>query len=192
MSLRIDDRLNLVIPLYRDDGALYVHTAPLSREVFEQHYMVIAKAFTAMTTEGLSVVAGPRVAALVLKDMAQQMGRWDGPQGVERTLMNEYVRLSNVAVPGEAGWEQMPLAVALNKHLLTEDEKAEVIGAIVFFTCNSALHRKDVLEVVLNNLCDLWGTQTTSLGFTEFTGSLPTLTAGENTGATPLASSVPS
>lgn len=190
--MRIDDRLNLVIPIRRGDSTIYVHVTPLSREIFEAHYLVISKAFTAMTTEGLSVVAGPRVAALVLKDVAQESGRWEGPRGVEKTLMNEFVRITNVAMPGENGWEQMPLAVALSRDLLDADENAEVIGAIVFFTCNSALHRKDVLHAILSSLCDLWGTQTTSSGFTEFAASLQTSTVAANTGATTQGSSVPS
>jgi hypothetical protein len=190
--MRLDDRLNLVIPIARGDSTIYVHATPLSRDVFEAHYLVLSKAFTAMTTEGLSVVAGPRVAALVLKDVAQSSGRWEGPQGVEKTLMNEFVRITNVAMPGENGWESMPLAVALSRELLDADEKAEVIGAIVFFTANSALHRKEVLRMILSSLCDLWGTQTTSSGFTEFVASLPTSTEAANTGVTTPGVSVPS
>jgi len=182
--MRLDDNLNLVIPLERGRHEIYVHVAPLSREVFEAHWLVIGKTFATINAEGLSIIAGPRLAGLALKSVAQSMKVWDGPEGVERTLVAEMVRLSNVVQPGEAGWAAVPMAVALQQGTFSDREKAEVIGAIVFFTVLSAMHLKKTLVPMLKSMGDLWGTRTTSSSSTEFAASLPTLTAPGNTGGT--------
>jgi len=182
--MRLDDSLNLVIPLDRGKHEIYVHVAPLSREVFEAHWLVISKTFATINAEGLSVIAGPRVAGLALKTVAQKLGVWEGADGVERTLVAEMVRLSNVVQPGDAGWSSVPMATALQQSTFSEREKAEVIGAIVFFMVLSAMHLKKTLEPMLRGMGDLWGTQTTSSNSTEFAASLPTSTAAANTGAT--------
>ena len=63
----IDKRLNLVVPIDRDDGTiLYVHSTPLPRPVFERYVRVIAKTFAEIVTGGYSAAAGPRIAALLL------------------------------------------------------------------------------------------------------------------------------
>lgn len=185
--MRLDDSMNLVIPLPRGAHEIFVHVSPLSREVFETHWLVIGKTFAAINAEGLSIIAGPRVAGLALKDCAKRMGVWEGPEGVERTLLAEMVRLSNVVQPGAAGWETQPMAVALQAGSFSEREKAEVIGAIVFFMVLSAMHRKEVMEAMLKSMGDLWGTRTTSSNSTEFAASLQTSTATENTGVTAAA-----
>lgn len=182
--MRLDENLNLIIPVPRGAQGIFVHVAPLSRPVFETHWLVIAKTFALINAEGLSVISGPRVAGLALKTMAKQMGVWDGAEGVERTLLAEIVRLSNVVQPGAAGWETVPMAVALEKGTFSERERAEVMGAAVFFTVLSAMHRTETLTPILQATGDLWGTRTTSSSATEFAASLRTSTVTENTGAT--------
>lgn len=182
--MRVDEQLNLIIPLERDGREIFVHTAPLSREVFEAHWLVISKTFATINAEGLSVIAGPRVAGLALKDVAKAMGVWEGAQGVERTLLAEIVRLSNVVQPNDAGWTTVPMAHAVASGMFSAREQAEVVGAIVFFMVGSAMHQRKVLEAILASVGDLWGTRTTLLHATDFAASLPTSTGTGNIGAT--------
>ena len=191
--MRIDEKLRLIVPLPRPGGDIYLHAEPLSREVFEAHWLVISKAFTVLSAEGLSIVGGPRVAGLAIKTVAKNMGVWDGAEGVERTLIAEMVRLSNIIQrdPNGGGWVTEPMALALRGNTFSEDEKAEVLGIICFFTLNSAMHRKSNFDRIIANMGGLWGTRTTLLGCTEFADSLPTSTAAVNTGATAAAVSVP-
>lgn len=182
--MRIDQQLNLIIPIEREGHEIFVHSSPLSREVFEAHWLVISKTFATINAEGLSVIAGPRVAGLALKEVAKSMGIWEGAQGVERTLLAEIVRLSNVVQPGDGGWTTMPMAAALAAGTFSAREQAEVVGAIVFFMVASAMHQKKVLEAMLVSVGDLWGTRTTLSNATDFAASLPTSTGIGNTGAT--------
>jgi len=177
--MRIDRNLNLVIPLEREDGPIYIHSTPISREVFERYYLVIAKTFASIHQEGLTVIAGPRVSYLMLRDIAQKSGSWDGPGGVQAGLINEMRRLTNVVMPGERGWHVVPFQNAIDREMLDDEEVAEAEGAIVFFTCVVAMHRKAVAMAMVDGLNDLWGTRTTSSNSTEFAGSLPTSTATE-------------
>jgi hypothetical protein len=58
-------------------------------------------------------MSGPRVAAMILKDKAIELGVWDGPEGVERGLIQEIRRLANVFVPTDKGWETIPINEAV-------------------------------------------------------------------------------
>ena len=175
--MRLDHKLNLVIPIERDDGSqVFAHSTPISKLVFDAHYLLIGKAFSAIYTEGLSVITGPRLAANVLRQLIKDSGSLDG-----LNLLSEMWRLTNIIVPGSGIF---PLEQALRMKLLNEDEIAEVEGAITFFTLNSAIHRKSTLAPILQNMCRLWGTLTTSCDATEYAASLQTSTKDESTGET--------
>lgn len=190
--MKIDRRLNLVIPVEQDDGTIYVHSSPIARAVFDRYFMVIAKTFSSIYNEGLGVTSGPRVAALLLKDTATNLGVWDGEAGVERGLMNEVRRLSNVIMLGPAGWTTIPFQEAVDKKMIDDTDRSEVENAIVFFTVASLMHKKAELPAILGGAVSLWGGQITSSNCTEYASSLPTSTATENSGGTTAGSSVPS
>ena len=182
---KLDSRLNLVVPIEREDGStIYVHSMPISREVFEANFLVISKAFTALFAQQLNVRSGPRVAHLMLRQTAQEMGIWDTVQG---SLMAEIRRLSNVLMPGANGWDTVPYQDALNRKLINQDDASEAEGAICFFILTSAMFKKRNLESFLEAACDLWGMSVTLLNVTDYGNSLTKLTTDENTGATAVA-----
>jgi hypothetical protein len=188
--MKIDKRLNLVTEVETEDGTVFVHSAPISREVFEKYFLVISKTFAAIIGEGLSFVSGPRVAALMLKKIATDIGVWDGRDGVNNGLMAEIRRLSNVIMPTETGWKTYPLQDVIDKAMLDESDIAEVEGLIAFFICASAMSRKNELRSVLERMA-LWGSSITSLNSTEYACSLPMSKREETFVATANTSSVP-
>jgi len=191
--MNIDKRLNLVVPIERDDGTnLYIHSTPISYEVFEKYFLVISKTFAGIYSEGLNVLAGPKIAAIMLKRIAQELGLWDGEEGVGSGLMSEIRRLSNVLCLTDGKWQPLPLETALNRGLIGEDDFREAEGAIVFFICISAMHKRSLVESTLNGMCDLWGLQTTSLNCSEYGNLLPTLTETDNSGEKVTLSAIPS
>lgn len=190
--MRIDKKLNLVIPVnYEKGGKVYVHSTPISRDVFEQYFLVISKTFSALYAHGLSAIAGPRISYLMLKKTAEDLGMWDGPAGVKIGLLNEIFRLTNVAMPGKDGWKSLPLHTVIAKEILDEDTIAEIEGQLVFFTCISTMHKREDIPTFLEPI-GLWGSETTSSDCTELVNSLKTLTEEGNTGETAITSSVPS
>jgi hypothetical protein len=189
--VKIDRRLNLVVSVERDDGPLYVHSAPIGQETFEKYFLVISKAFSAIYAEGLNVYSGPRVAMMILKQIAMDSASWDGVEGVENGLLAEITRLSNVIAPTDKGWTSVPLHDALEREVLAPDEVSEVMNAICFFIVASAMHRRKELEPVLRGLSRLWGAQLTSSNATEFMSSLPTSTSEDNSGVRAPPSSIP-
>lgn len=189
----INKKLNLVIPIERDDGSrIYIHSAPISREVFEMYFRVMARAFADIQKLGMAVALGPKLAEISLRQIAKESGQWDGDDGVERGLMGEIRRLSNVIVPGPNGWRAMPLTDAIGDKLIEPEDIEEAEGAIVFFILSSAMSPKSVLAINLQATTEWWGSQITSSNCTEFARSLPTLTATGNSGATATRSSIPS
>lgn len=177
--MKIDKALNLVCPVETDDGVYYVHSTPIGREVFERYFLPISKTFAAIFAEGLNTLAGPRVAAWMLKSISMEMGIWDGDTGVSIGLMEEIRRLTNVAVPSPDGWKTVPLYDALKSGFLDQRDVDEAEGAIVFFTCISLMAKRDQAKHFVTQMCTLWNTRTTSLSTTAYAASLPISTETE-------------
>lgn len=198
--MKLDKKLNLVIPVEREGGQMiYVHSTPISRAVFEANYLPLAKTFTEIYSHGphFSIGSGPRVAALMLRDavtegIADEEGRRAALAQIEGTLLAEIRRLSNVICPGEKGWETIPLQEALTRKLFDPDEAAEVENILVFFTSISSMAKGGELRRVLEAVSNAWSLQTVSSNCTGFASSLPTSTApvsiGEKATTLPLAS----
>jgi hypothetical protein len=177
--MRLDNKLNLITEIETDDKAtIFVHSTPISRDVFEKYFLVISKTFASIISEGLSFISGPRVAAMMLKKIASDQGVWEGRAGVEVGLISEIRRLSNVIMPSEKGWNTVPFQDAIDKQLLHPDDIAEVEGLICFFICASAMSRRTEIASVLDRMA-VWGSSTTLLNSTAFAASLPTSTETE-------------
>jgi hypothetical protein len=174
--------MNLVIPVDIDGKQVYVHSTPISRAVFEQYYLVLSKVFSEVYRNGLDAAVGVRVAYLQLRSIAQTMGIWDGPQGVENGLMNEIRRLSNVFRPGPNGWEMVQLEDAFKEEYFTPDERGYIENSLVFFTAALHLHKRDQMQDIVAGLTSLWGISSTYLSCSEFQRSLPTLIKDVNGG----------
>lgn len=183
MAIKINERLNLVVPLYdeADKVYAYVHSMPISREAFEISFRLIAATYSEIGRLGL---AGARVSHLLLNDVAKNMaGADENAETVSRALLNEIHRLSNVIMPTDAGWETMPLQQALDRKLLDAEDVPEVLSAVVFFTVAWHMHPKAQRKDFMEGGARMWGAQTTSLASTAYTASLPTSTAPVSSGA---------
>jgi hypothetical protein len=183
--VRLNEKLHLVVPLYEggDEATIYayVHSAPISREAFESHYLLLSKTFTAIFAEGLGEIAGPRVASLVLRDVAKRQKDEEG----RLALINEIQRLTNVLIRTSNGWETVPFHEVVGKGTINEDDLAEVTNAIIFFIATSAMVQKQMRKDMLSGAANLWGAQISSLDCGAFAASLRTSIATANTGANP-------
>lgn len=167
--MRIDNKLNLVIPIESDIGVIYVHSTPISRDIFEQFYMVLSRSFAMIYSKGLHLTA-PKIAHLVLKQVATEEGQW--PE-VQSCLINEIIRLSNVMVPTENdGYKTGTLSDALQRKVISDEEFAEIKGTLVFFCLTSSCHQKQLIQPVLQQMCELYGTTITLLSCMAFKDSL--------------------
>jgi hypothetical protein len=180
---KIDKKLNIVHVIENGQGAsVQVHATPISKFVFEQYFLLISKTFTALYTEGL-LISGPRVAMTMMKTVAQGMGPkvWEDAQG---GLIAEIVRLANVVVrdPNGAGWATVPLHGAVERGVLSEEDRDEIDGVLIFFTCASCMHTRSQLPGIMAGM-QLWGTHTSLLNATEYANSLP-MSTPDGTGLT--------
>ena len=182
--MQLNRQLNLVYPVQRDESAIFVHSMPIGEDAFDANWRVLAATHAKMLMEGLIVTNGPRVAARMLRDTAKEKGVWDGPSGVERGLMQEIRRLSNVVAPAENGWRTLQWQDALNDGLFGDDEAREVENALVFFTLISAISKRNQVASLIAATADLWGLQTTLSNVTEWAASLPISKPEGSSGAT--------
>ena len=174
--MHIDRKLNVVIPIERDESTLYIHMTPLRYEIFERYYLIIAKTFNALYAEGLREM-GARIAYLMLMDTAKASGK---AEEVEIGLIGELMRTSNALILNDAGWVTMSVDSAYKGGLLTEDEMREFKGYAVFFSCVWSMHTKLMATASVEIMANLWGLLTTSLDCMEYKTSLQTLMKNEN------------
>lgn len=191
--MKIDKRLNLTFTIdgAEDGEIVHIHSVPISTAVFEKYYLPISKVVAGVFGEGLGLVAGPRVATLLLRQIAENLDMWKGPEGVEKGLMAEIRRLTNAVVLTPNGWDVMPIEDAYNAGLISEESFKEAESQVAFFTFVSAVHRRKGLADLLKEMCGLWAQQTSYSNVTEYKDSLPTSTQAETTDTTEAVEATP-
>lgn len=172
--MKIDNKLNLVVTV----GDTHFHSMPITKETFERYFKVIGKTFNEIYSDGYSFVAGVRIASLMLKETAKDMGILDD---VQKGLINEIRRLTNVICLTDEGWKPLPVEVALKSGKIDQEMLDEVENQIVFFILISAMHKKDQVMEFLKPMIDLWGGELTSSNATAWSDSLSTSTTTEPT-----------
>jgi hypothetical protein len=186
--MRIDQKLNLVFPVDTPDGGTaYVYSMPISRSVFEKYYDVLGKVFSrcfdGQDPKHVALTA-PQIAYAALKTLSMSTNEWEGPVGVKAGLVNEIIRLSTVLYVGANGWDSVPLDIAVKRSILDEDNEAEVLSTLIFFTAISKVAPKALAGTFLEMAGSLRSWQFIYLGYTEYMNSLPISTATETTTAT--------
>ncbi|GAB0719241.1 hypothetical protein NB16F79_23590 [Escherichia coli] len=188
--MKISRNLNLIIPVRTEKGNGWIHATPISKEVFKEHFFILSKTFSAIFSEGLGVVAGPRIAFLMLERISRDSNAWEGDKGVRNTLVNEVIRLANLVYPVEGkGYDTIPLDMALEREIIDLDE---VAGELVFFTCVSSINSPEQAKGTMDVVNGIWSTQCSSLNLTEWIASLPTLKSAASSGVTVNTSSATS
>lgn len=201
--MRLDKRLNLIIPIDRDDGTrVHIYHTPISREIYSQYFRILNMTGTQIYADDLSFFGGPESAYLMLKEIAENTARpngggnwWEGETGIEKGLIEELWRKTQVLVLGASGWELLPYDMCIARdakggwqsEILSEDEAAEVSGSVVFFTFSTFMRNNPVVSRGLIAAAALLEWQLSSLGLTEYRTSLQTLTKEETTEPKPTA-----
>ena len=191
--MEITDSLRLVIPF--GEGMIAYHT-PISRDVYELNYAALNAMKSAMRSKGMYyyVEQGPIVAALTLRDEGALEAQRRGLEIDTRTpaFLAEIRRLTNILVPGVAGYDLLPVDAAISSGKLDTEDWAELESAIVFFTCLTCTAKKAERKAQAQGASKLLGGSITSLVPMEYAASLRTstkATTGEVTAqkpATPL------
>jgi hypothetical protein len=178
--MQINEPLTLVMPFYADDAPdadpyAWVHSIPISRDVFDSHYRMLCR----MMADIPAIGGNLSVSINVLMDAAVALDPKNGKSQAE-ALIQEIMRLTEVcvAVPGR-GWERMPLEDAQTNAAVLPEDVREAVAAVIFFS--AAWHtqprrtRREFLDFAAKTL----GAQIISLSATEFFNSLPMSTAAE-------------
>jgi hypothetical protein len=193
--MKINRQLHLTQSIETDSGTIHIHSMPISVETWRNYFLILAKTYSQIFSQGLHTISGPIVAGLMLERLARADSVWDGPEGVQNGLLPEIRRLTNVIVPTGKGWETLPYEEALRRGLISGDDVEEVEGALVFFICASAVLRgpkqRRKLEILLGMVEYQWGARSSLLGLTEFAASLQTLTPDATIGEKRPESSLP-
>ncbi|MFZ4220800.1 hypothetical protein ACEV6Q_23480 [Enterobacter ludwigii] len=188
--MKIARNMNLVIPVETETGTAFIHATPISKEVYREHFLILSKTFADIFSAGLSIVAGPRIAYLMLEKIAKEKDVWDTADGVRNTLVGEIIRLANLVYPVEGkGWDTKPLDVAIEQGIVDEDE---VLSELVFFTCVSAINKPNQARGLMERVNGLWNSATTSLGLMDWIASSTISKPGGNSGGTENTSSATS
>jgi hypothetical protein len=184
--MQINRKLNLVIPIQTEtEGEIFVHSVPIGRELFEKYYSVIGRTFK-IIMERFGITAAPRLSYLTLREVSQELGVWEGADGVKSGLINEIQRLTNVMFcTPDNGWQTFPLTTYCARKEIDEDTLSEIMGELCFFTCVCKMNKKDAAEGILQAATGIWGSQISSLDSTAYLASLRTLIKVESIGEQP-------
>jgi hypothetical protein len=176
------------------------HT-PISKAVFDQNFALLASTKATLENKGRQYLmsAGPRVAALTLRDEglrdAESRGNVDdrgNPKDDEvKAFFAELRRLTTILCPGAAGWEMLPVDLAISGGKIDAEEWEEVEAAIVFFCCHWSMAKKVDRQRIGQSTASFLKASTTPSPLSVWVASLPSSTVAA-TSAVKAASSVPS
>lgn len=207
--MKIDEKRNLTFPVVTEritkkaegkevaEEIVRVHGfhTPISREVFEANYRILAATKSALASKGMHYLmsSGPLVAGLALRDEGKKdaMSRGDvlgdgSPNDHEvKAFFAELKRLTMILCPGQNGWEMLPVDAAINAGHIDADDWREAESSLTFFTCNYAMARKADREATAKATASLLNASITSSNAMEFAASLPSLTPAESAKAEP-------
>jgi hypothetical protein len=111
----LNKKLNLVLPVDTDKGKIWVHSTPISKEIFESNYLLLTKTLANLYSNNIGPSFAPRIALLSLKDTAKEM---DETNDISSNLVQEIHRLTNVLMPDPTGrWQTLPFVEVVNKKL---------------------------------------------------------------------------
>lgn len=178
----ITDDLHLVL----DVGAGYAYHTPISREVFNANYKLLAMTRADLESHGrdYQMGQGPLIAALTMADVdrtaSQNAARFDAAgkpdESLSRAFFAELQRLTLITVPSDAGWTQVPVSSALSAKTIDAEDWEDVLSQLVFFTCHYALSPKKTRKTAAEALAALLTGSITSLLPTDWIASLTTST----------------
>lgn len=187
--MQINGDLRLVLPLRaaeNGDVLAWAYHTPISTQVFEANYRVLAATKAALFAQGARYAfeVGAQIAGLRLRDEGRKDAAEQGNVGADGTpqdaavpaLLAEIQRLTMVALPGAAGWEATPVGVALQRGALDADDWREAESGIVFFTSLWHLTARAKRPQIGGMAASMQGGSLVSLPLTEWTASLPPLT----------------
>ena len=193
--MQINRKLNLVVPIDRPDGSrVYLHSTPISFEVFEQFDLVLGRTYAAIYELGVGATCGPQMVMGMMKRLAAQLdpakpapgeSQWER---IQAGLLPEIRRLTMVIVSGQ---RPKPYDVAVSRQELDADDQREAMGAILFFMLVSVMSKRSQVEERLNAAGRAWGFVTTLQDATAWAASFPTLTQEESSGETPKGTTKP-
>jgi hypothetical protein len=208
MAPTIDRKLNLVLTIEQDTGrvrtvkdeatgkeeqvpvvdTLYAHSTPIAKQVFHRYAILLGEAVATVYGKGFGVAMAGRLFLILIREIAEREGP-DVLKNLEQGFVSEIERLTSVVAldPDGNGWKTLPLAVAKQNGIITDDEHEEVLSNAAFFTAASWLQSKKQLQAYVFPMMKIYSAQIVSSTPTEFARSLKMPTPDANTGGSPEA-----
>lgn len=188
--MQITETLSIALPV----GEAQAFHTPISREVFEANYRILAATKASLAGKGLQyqMSAGPRIASLTLLDECREdsmeRGNLDNagnPSDLKaRALLAEIKRLTMILIPSTTGYDMVPVDTAISRGAIDSDDWREVESSLVFFTCHVALATKGERAALIRATASLLNGVSTSSDISEYaSSSLTSTTAEPSTGA---------
>ena len=195
--MRINDALNLVFPIKseqrrepdpRNNGRyvlvdvplIWAYHTPLSSEIFQANYRIIAATKHALFARGWAYAAenGPRIAALTLRDAAQADALEWGTENAGQALLRDIRKATTVLAPTASGHSYLPVDIAISQGAISAEDWEEGESALVFFTCIYAMSVRSARRSTAESMAWVLRGSITSSSLMEFAASLQPSTQG--------------
>jgi hypothetical protein len=184
--VQIDSKLNLVFPIRTQEvegknvPILWAHHTPISTEVFQANYRIIAATKAAIFKRGAGYAAdvGPRIASLALRDAGLADAAEMGIEDTVPALLADIRRLTHVLAPGKDGFEMLPIDVAIARKVIDAEEWDECESQVCFFCVSLSMALRSNREAVAKACALVLGGSISSLPPLESVNSLGLSTPG--------------
>jgi hypothetical protein len=180
--MNLTQDLRLAFPVRWNDAGeptIYAYHTPISRDVFEANWRIISATAAILLKPGVSpnIIS---VATLALKDAgradALENGLSEGLDfdagGTAVALIGELKRLTLILSPSSAGYEMLPVDVAIDRKVIDADDWAEAVDALIFFCCGWSIATRQRRAASADSLASVIGGSMTSSSPTAFAASL--------------------
>lgn len=170
-GVTLADDFSLCLPITAGDNVLWIHSIPVSKDVYKRFFLILAKAFSVMHAESVNSIVGPRIATYLLEDVAEKAGQLET---VRNGFIAEIRRITTVCALTDQGWQQFPIDIAEKRKMIDEEVSQEAISAAIFFTLNWHGMPKNYREPMIAATAGMHEWQVLRSSLMEFLNSLPT------------------
>jgi hypothetical protein len=137
-ALTITPALHIGFPIRYDDQGeplIYAYHISISPEVLTANYTILVAANAKTWQRGGDFAAASATTAnIALLDAAKAEAELRGTESLGPAFLAELKRLTYILSPGDNGYEQLPVDIALGKNVISKDDWSEAEAFLCFFT----------------------------------------------------------
>ena len=185
VDFTITPDLKIKFPLAINGAKIWLHSEPISEDVFDQFFDELSWLYAKIQRESLWYDAAIGSISKHIRKYAEKQGTLHGLNGLEQEFFSVILAKTTAFVPAEkGGYEQLPLSTLIARGQLSGKTVRTIEGILLFFTLGVVNYEGEKQADFISGTIGRYSVQSTLLSATECLSSLPTLTEAASSGET--------